>query len=49
MADRHHARVVAADAVHRPRAESEHQPDHSLLGIDAVAPGVEVARERHAG
>ena len=45
----HHTRVVVVRAVHRPRAEAEHQPHDARLGIDALVPDVRVAREGHAG
>ena len=44
---RHHAREVA-DAVHRVRAQAEHEAEQAVLARMRAIPAVVVARERHA-
>ncbi len=45
----HDARVVVVRAVHRPRAQPEHQPDHARVRIDVLVPDVRIEREPDAG
>ena len=49
MADGDHARVIRTDPLHRPCAQPKNEADDALTDIDAVIPGIEIAREGDSG
>ena len=49
MADRDHTGVIRTNPFHCTRAQPKYQADDPLTNINAVIPGIEVARESDSG